>query len=84
MLAIDVFSAALKYLMEQLLNALKQNINYKKEKKIKWVITVPGVWCDAAKQFMRDAAEKVMYPEFADRSPYLYLLIRANRVLHQI
>lgn len=65
MLAIDVFSAAVKYLVEQLLNALKKNINYKKEKKIKWVITVPGIWGDAAKQFMRDAAEKVMNPKFA-------------------
>lgn len=24
-----------------------------------WVITVPAIWKDAAKQFMREAAEKV-------------------------
>lgn len=26
---------------------------------IKWVITVPAIWCDGAKQIMREAAYKV-------------------------
>ena len=26
---------------------------------VHWVLTVPAIWDDAAKQFMREAAEKV-------------------------
>jgi hypothetical protein len=26
---------------------------------IRWVLTVPAIWNDGAKQFMREAAEKV-------------------------
>jgi hypothetical protein len=26
---------------------------------VKWIITVPAIWSDAAKQFMREAAEQV-------------------------
>lgn len=28
---------------------------------VRWVITVPAIWDDSAKQFMREAAEKVSY-----------------------
>lgn len=29
------------------------------EEEIHWVLTVPAIWDDSAKKFMRDAAEKV-------------------------
>ena len=28
---------------------------------IKWVLTVPAIWTDSAKQFMRKSAEKVYF-----------------------
>jgi hypothetical protein len=28
---------------------------------VKWIITVPAIWSDAAKQFMREAAEQVSH-----------------------
>lgn len=29
---------------------------------IQWVLTVPAIWNDSAKQFMREAAKEVGYP----------------------
>jgi hypothetical protein len=31
------------------------------EKDIHWVLTVPAIWNDVAKQFMREAAENVRF-----------------------
>ena len=31
-----------------------------------WVVTVPAIWSDKAKQFMRDAAERVMLQTFGN------------------
>ena len=61
MLAIDVFSAAVKYLKDRVLQELKRKeIKIQNKNNIKWVLTVPGIWDDLAKQFMRDAAEMVL------------------------
>ena len=38
------------------------------EKLIRWVITVPAIWSDASKQFMREAALKV-YKEVTNVLP---------------
>ena len=42
-----------------LLRDFKDRGNAQQEENIKWIITVPAIWEDAAKQFMRDAAIKV-------------------------
>ena len=61
MLAIDVFSAAVKYLKDHVLQELeRKEIKIQNKNNIKWVLTVPGIWDDLAKQFMRDAAEMVL------------------------
>ena len=61
MKAIDVFSAAIRYLKDHLIRALngRNTFNEISVDDIMWVLTVPAVWSDAAKQFMREAAEKV-------------------------
>ena len=41
----------------QILSQQRNAIN--PEKDIRWVLTVPAIWTDAAKQFMRDAATEV-------------------------
>ncbi|KAL3878480.1 hypothetical protein ACJMK2_030825 [Sinanodonta woodiana] len=62
--AIIVFSGALKYLKNHLLTLLNQ----RKEKvaissaDIHWILTVPAIWNDGSKQFMRDAAEMAGIP----------------------
>lgn len=54
MLAVDVFSAAIKFLMSHLLDAVKE-----KKTDIQWVLIVPAIWDDVAKHLMRESAEKV-------------------------
>lgn len=59
MQAIDVFSESIRYLKEHALEELARTgaagISHKD---IQWVLTVPAIWDDSAKQFMRLAAEK--------------------------
>jgi hypothetical protein len=62
--AMIVFTESLKYLKDHLLKALeKTSIDIKpidiKPQDIHWVITVPAIWTDSAKQFMREAAINV-------------------------
>ncbi|WAR14042.1 HS12A-like protein [Mya arenaria] len=55
--AITVFSLSIRYLKEDLMKTssdkLRDDIT---EKDIHWVITVPAIWSEPAKKFMREAA----------------------------
>ncbi|XP_063069666.1 heat shock 70 kDa protein 12A-like [Engraulis encrasicolus] len=60
MKAITVISESLRYLKDDALQKIK---NFSKaiivqESDITWVLTVPAIWDDAAKQFMREAAKQ--------------------------
>ena len=63
MSALDVFSAAINFLKEHFL----ENINNRNAGNriavdvVRWVLTVPAIWDDSAKQFMREAATKVFF-----------------------
>lgn len=53
-----VFAAGIEYLKkhaEGLLNTRGMDFN---EWEIRWVLTVPAIWSDAAKQFMRESAQR--------------------------
>lgn len=54
-----VFRLAIKFLKKHLLDQFKKRNLGVKNDLIKWVITVPAIWNDACKQFMREAAEGV-------------------------
>lgn len=56
--AIKVFAHAIRYLKDHMLNTLEQRGAGIKAKDINWVLTVPAIWEDPAKQFMREAAEE--------------------------
>ncbi|XP_053389262.1 heat shock 70 kDa protein 12A-like [Mercenaria mercenaria] len=58
MKALDVFGAVIKYLKDHLLNLLKTRGTEVQNSDIHWVLTVPAIWTDSAKQFMREAAYK--------------------------
>jgi molecular chaperone DnaK (HSP70) len=61
-----VFSLAIKFLKEDLLEECrKQLVDVLTEKDIQWVLTVPAIWNDGAKQFMREAAEDVRQLTFS-------------------
>lgn len=57
--AIDVFGKSIKALRDHLLNLLETEGTGVKPHEIKWVLTVPAIWPDNAKQFMRKSAQKV-------------------------
>ncbi|KAL3831483.1 hypothetical protein ACJMK2_023224 [Sinanodonta woodiana] len=61
--AMKVFSEAIKYLKTTLLESLRQKITDIKDTDIHWVITVPAIWDDGAKQFMREAGKEAGIPD---------------------
>ncbi|XP_060064403.1 heat shock 70 kDa protein 12A-like [Ylistrum balloti] len=54
--AIKVFAAAIKYLKDHLMTSLNNKLTDVKLSDISWVLTVPAIWSNASKQFMREAA----------------------------
>ncbi|XP_063402350.1 heat shock 70 kDa protein 12B-like isoform X1 [Mytilus trossulus] len=62
MLAIEVFSGGIHYLKDHLLTHFKERIPHLREGDIHWVLTVPAIWDEAAKKFMRKSAEKAGIP----------------------
>lgn len=57
--ALSIISYAINYLRESLVHVLCNRINSFLEDDIFWIITLPAIWSDAAKQFMKEAAVKV-------------------------
>ncbi|XP_062593072.1 heat shock 70 kDa protein 12A-like [Saccostrea cucullata] len=65
LLALHVFSHSIEFLKKTFFDnfkkkSLQDNIDLDKE--ILWVLTVPAIWDDAAKQFMREAAKEAGLP----------------------
>ena len=60
--AVQVFSLALKYLAAKLLKFISDSTGLSniRPRDILWVLTVPAIWKPGARQFMRNAAYKVM------------------------
>lgn len=66
-LALKVFSHALRFFKEHCLQELSDQSSTRiVNEDIRWVITVPAIWRQPAKQFMRQAAYEVRvhYPFF--------------------
>lgn len=60
MKAKDVFGHSIKYMKTRLLEELsKRGGGMIREENIRWVVTVPAIWSDGAKQFTREAAVMV-------------------------
>ena len=57
--ALGVFAEAIGYLKRHVMKSCDERGFGLSEREIKWVLTVPAIWGDAAKQFMRTAAEQV-------------------------
>lgn len=58
--AVHVFAMSLRYMKEHLLRAMKTNLEFDPDPlTIRWVLTVPAIWDENSKQFMREAAHRV-------------------------
>lgn len=58
--AMKVFSEMIKFFKNRLIEECKNKVFRLVEADIKFVITVPAIWTDPAKQFMREAAQNVI------------------------
>ncbi|XP_052086959.1 heat shock 70 kDa protein 12A-like [Mytilus californianus] len=56
--ALDVFCYCIYFLKNDIMTKLQQQIDIVQESDIHFVLTVPAIWSDKAKQFMREAAER--------------------------
>ncbi|XP_052792382.1 heat shock 70 kDa protein 12B-like [Mya arenaria] len=54
--AMKVFAEGIRYLKEHLLTACGERTHGLDEREMHWVLTVPAIWDDSAKAFMREAA----------------------------
>ncbi|KAK3603243.1 hypothetical protein CHS0354_007574 [Potamilus streckersoni] len=55
--AITVFSRAIQFMKDDFMNQFKSKLEGRLEEcDIRWVLTVPAIWNESAKQFMRQAA----------------------------
>ena len=56
----DVFKHAIKFLRDDLLRECSKGIiSTIEDRDVLWVLTVPAIWNEMAKRFMRVAAEEV-------------------------
>ena len=61
MQALTVLSLGIKFLKEHLMNKIQLGLNRMlSDEDIYFVLTVPAIWDDPAKQFMREAGEQVI------------------------
>ena len=54
-----VFGAGIKYLKEHSFSKIKSHMPETLEEDIRFVLTVPAIWNEGAKLFMREAAKEV-------------------------
>ena len=57
--ALTVFAHSIRYLKDHLLGVVTRGSPGIDERDVRWVITVPGLWAESAKKFMRQAAQQV-------------------------
>ena len=56
-----VFAAAIGYLKDHLVGEIKDRNLGAVEDMMYWVVSVPAIWNDSCKQFMRESAEVVLF-----------------------
>lgn len=58
--AVEVFAKSLWFMKTHFLRAVSAHLGYEPHPQaVRWVLTVPAIWDDNAKQFMREAAFQV-------------------------
>ncbi|XP_060065908.1 heat shock 70 kDa protein 12B-like [Ylistrum balloti] len=73
MLAMKVFSSSIRFLKDHLIAKCVERGAEVLMSDIRWVLTMPAIWSDKAKQFMRECAEKAGIP-----GPQLVMALEAE------
>ena len=74
--AMEIFSHAIRYLKDHCLGTIDDRGFLPNTKDIKFILTVPAIWNDRSKEFMREAAIKVSFKNFF----YLFHEIRKHKI----
>ncbi|XP_077986416.1 heat shock 70 kDa protein 12A-like [Glandiceps talaboti] len=85
LLAVDVFAHALRFMKERALEILRERSGMEgglNERDIQWVLTVPAIWQQASKQFMREAAYKAELVSEGNRDQLIIALEPEAASLH--
>ena len=56
---LKVVTETIKYLKQELINDVASRVDKLEDTDVLYVLTVPAIWSDSAKAFMRNAAEEV-------------------------
>ncbi|XP_060065909.1 heat shock 70 kDa protein 12A-like [Ylistrum balloti] len=64
MLAMKVFTAAIQYMKDHLLETCKEKKVEVFMADVRWVLTMPAIWSDRSKQFMRECAQQAGIPGY--------------------
>ena len=81
MRAMDVFSICIKHLKDSMLIEMnKRVVSPIKEDDVDFVLTVPAIWGDAAKMFMREAAVKVSFLHAKISQNYFWDCVEIARI----
>lgn len=59
MKASDIFACCIEYIKNKVFVRAEEAVRGLTEEQIHWMITVPAIWNESARQFMREAATKV-------------------------
>lgn len=57
--ALKIFSLAIRYMKDHLMNMIRSRGIEFYDEDVMWVLTIPAIWSEPAKQFMREAAVQV-------------------------
>ena len=66
-----VFSRSLEYFYKMAKEEITRASAFWHDDEVKWILTVPAIWGDRAREFMRDAANEVII-QFANRYFYTF------------
>lgn len=82
--AMEVFKHTIKYFRDLMLNTIEKKGLGVKVENIRWVLTVPAIWSDPAKQFMTEAAVQVHMSlhnsDFMNDILSIHLYLRENNL----
>lgn len=73
MQAKDIFGHSIRYMKKRLLDDLQARGNMIRDENIMWVVTIPAIWNDGAKQFMREAAIMVNFTHEVKQPLQIYI-----------
>ena len=69
MSALTVFSESIKYFKDHFFSNTKNaGLNFR-EDEIHWVLTIPAIWKDDSKQFMRESTKQVFNNAAQKKNP---------------